>query len=220
MSTYDCCIWDGADWFTKIRYVIRALAGNLSERIEYIRKAERREIEGQDTGKQVADRSAIKARETERQAERLLDQYGNSVLRLAYSYLRNMSDAEEILQETLIRYLQTAPEFENSAHEKAWLMKVAANLSKNRIDYNQRRATDELKEELLAQDQEDVSFVWEAVKVLPEQYRETIHLFYYEGYSTAQIARILTRKESSVRSDLRRGREKLKQVLKEAYDFE
>lgn len=220
MSTYDCCIWDGADWFTKIRYVIRALAGNLSERIEYIRKAERREIEGQDTGKQVADRSAIKARETERQAERLLDQYGNSVLRLAYSYLRNMSDAEEILQETLIRYLQTAPEFENSAHEKAWLMKVAANLSKNRIDYNQRRATDELKEELLAQDQEDLSFVWEAVKALPEQYRETIHLFYYEGYSTAQIARILTRKESSVRSDLRRGREKLKQVLKEAYDFE
>lgn len=220
MSTYDCCIWDGADWFTKIRYVIRALAGNLSERIEYIRKAERREIEGQDTGKQVADRSAIKARETERQAERLLDQYGNSVLRLAYSYLRNMSDVEEILQETLIRYLQTAPEFENSAHEKAWLMKVAANLSKNRIDYNQRRATDELKEELLAQDQEDLSFVWEAVKALPEQYRETIHLFYYEGYSTAQIARILTRKESSVRSDLRRGREKLKQVLKEAYDFE
>lgn len=220
MSTYDRCIWDGADWFTKIRYVIRALAGNLSERIEYIRKAERREIEGQDTGKQVADRSAIKARETERQAERLLDQYGDSVLRLAYSYLRNMSDAEEILQETLIRYLQTAPEFENSAHEKAWLMKVAANLSKNRIDYNQRRATDELKEELLAQDQEDVSFVWEAVKALPEQYRETIHLFYYEGYSTAQIARILTRKESSVRSDLRRGREKLKQVLKEAYDFE
>lgn len=220
MSTYDCCIWDGADWFAKIRYVIRALAGNLSERIEYIRKAERREIEGQVTGKQVADRSAIKDRETGRQAERLLDQYGNSVLRLAYSYLHNMSDAEEILQETLIRYLQTAPEFENSAHEKAWLMKVAANLSKNRIDYNQRRATDELKEELLAQDQEDLSFVWEAVKALPEQYRETIHLFYYEGYSTAQIARILTRKESSVRSDLRRGREKLKQVLKEAYDFE
>ena len=219
MSTYDCCIWDGADWFTKIRYVIRALAGSLSERIEYIRKAEHREIEGQDTGKQVADRSAIKDRETGRQAERLLDQYGNSVLRLAYSYLHNMSDAEEILQETLIRYLQTAPEFENSAHEKAWLMKVAANLSKNRIDYNQRRATDELKEELLAQDQEDLSFVWEAVKALPEQYRETIHLFYYEGYSTAQIARILTRKESSVRSDLRRGREKLKQVLKEAYDF-
>ena len=220
MSTYDCCIWDGADWFAKIRYVIRALAGNLSERIEYIRKAERREIEGQVTGKQVADRSAIKDRETGRQAERLLDQYGNSVLRLAYSYLHNMSDAEEILQETLIRYLQTAPEFENSAHEKAWLMKVAANLSKNRIDYNQRRATDELKEELLVQDQEDLSFVWEAVKALPEQYRETIHLFYYEGYSTAQIARILTRKESSVRSDLRRGREKLKQVLKEAYDFE
>ena len=66
----------------------------------------------------------------------------------------------------------------------------------------------------------DLSFVWEAVKALPEKYREAIHLYYYEGYSTGQMAVLLGRKESSVRSDLKRGREKLKMILKEAYDFE
>ena len=152
--------------------------------------------------------------------ERLLDTYGNSIFRLAYSYLHNYSDAEDILQETLIRYLQNIPKVAGPVHEKAWLLKVAANLSKNRIDYNRLLDTDELNEELIAEEREDLSFVWEAVKSLPEKYRETIHLYYYEGYSTGQMAVLLGRKESSVRSDLKRGREKLKMILKEAYDFE
>ena len=55
------------------------------------------------------------------------------VLRLAYSYLHNMADAEENLQESLIRFLKTMPRLENERHERAWLLRVAANLSKNRI---------------------------------------------------------------------------------------
>lgn len=167
-----------------------------------------------NTGEQAVHREAVN-----RQAERMLDTYGNHILRLAYSYLHNMSDAEEILQDTLIQFLKTAPVLESAAHEKAWLLRVAANLSKDRIDYNRLRTSDELKEELVSEEREDLSFVWEAVKALPVQYREAIHLFYHEGYPTAQIARILHKKEATVRSDLRRGREKLKAVLKEAYDF-
>lgn len=154
------------------------------------------------------------------QAERLLNRYGNSVLRLAYSYLHNMSDAEEILQETLIQFLKAAPELNSQQHEKAWLLRVAGNLSKNRIAYNRVRAADELSETLAADQREDLSFVWEAVKHLPVKNREVIHLFYYEGFSTGEIAHILGQKEPTVRSRLMRGRNKLKQVLKEAYDFE
>ena len=153
-------------------------------------------------------------------AERLLDTHGSAVLRMAYSYLHNMSDAEDILQETLIKYLKIQPELEGPEHEKAWLLRVAANLSKNRLDYNRLRDTDELEETLVSQEREDLSFLWEAVKQLPEANREVIHLFYYEGYPTAQIAKILNRRESTVRSDLRRGRERLKKILKEEYDFE
>ncbi len=149
----------------------------------------------------------------------LLSTYGNRILRLSYSYLHNEQDAEEVLQDTLLKYLQTSPVFESDEHRKAWLLRVAANLSKNRIAYNKIRHTDELNETLIAEEREDLSFVWEAVKQLPEKYREVIHLYYHEGYSTADIALILERKESTIRSDLRRGREQLKITLKEVYDF-
>lgn len=153
-------------------------------------------------------------------AERIMRIYGNSIIRLTYSYLHNMSDAEEILQDTLVRFLKNAPEFENEDHEKAWLLRVAANLSKNRIEYNKIRYTDELRDTLAAEQREDLSFVWEAVRELPVRYREVIHLFYYEGYSTAQIGTILKMKEATVRSSLSRGRGKLREILKEVYDFE
>lgn len=77
------------------------------------------------------------------------------------------------------------------------------------------RQADQLEETLVAQEREDLSYVWDAVKALPVPYREAIHLFYYEGYSTAQIAQILDQKESTVRSRLKRGREKLKPLLEE-----
>ena len=114
-------------------------------------------------------------------AESALDRHGNAILRLAYSYLHNQSDAEDILQDTLLKYMQAAPAFEGEEH--------------------------------------DLSFVWNAVKTLPPKYRGVIHLYYYEGYPTKEISVILKRKESSVRSDLKRGRDRLKEFLKEAYDF-
>ena len=170
---------------------------------------------GVQTSNKISHQTAVNQK-----AAQLLDEYGNSILRLAYSYLHNMTDAEDVLQDTLIQYFKTAPVLENKSHEKAWLLRVSANLSKNRIKYNEKRKTDELDETLVAQQREDLSFVWEAVKELPQQYGEALHLFYYEGYSTAQIRSILKQKESTVRSNLRRGRIKLKEILKEAYDFE
>ena len=151
---------------------------------------------------------------------RVLKLYENDILRIAYSYLHNMEDAEDIVQETVISYWKKAPENMNAIKERAWLFTVATNLSKNKIRYKKLRKTDELLDTLVQEEREDLSFVWEAVKTLPVKYREVIHLFYYEGYATRDIAKILNRNESSVRSDLRRGREQLKKILKEAYDFE
>lgn len=163
---------------------------------------------------------SVSKEEVNRQAERMLTEYGNSILRLAYTYLHNYSDAEEVVQDTLIQFLRTTPQLTGTEHEKAWLLHVAANLSKNRIAYNKVRAADELSETLAAEEREDLSFVWDVVKQLPQVYRETIHLYYEEGYATAEIARILGRKESTVCSDLRRARAQLKDMLKEVYDFE
>lgn len=167
-------------------------------------------------------RTQEKALQQEKMAsvEQTLNQHGTVILRLAYSYVHNMNDAEDILQETMLKYMQASPIFESESHEKAWLLRVASNLSKNKINYNKIRETDELEENLVSEEREDLSFVWEAVKSLPEKYREVIHFYYQEGYSSKEIANILNRKENSVRTDLKRGREKLKEILKEAYDFE
>lgn len=163
---------------------------------------------------------AVSAHEESIRAERILNRYGNAILRLAYSYVHNMADAEDVLQEVLIHTMKVNPSFENEAHEKAYLLRAVANVSKNLLEYNKRRETDELKEELENEEREDLSFVWEAVKQLPNLYREVLHLYYVEGYQTAEIARILGRKESTVRSDLKRSRDHLKKVLKEEYDLE
>ncbi len=170
-------------------------------------------------GLRVVSGSLSKERIAEN-AGRMLNSYGDSILRLSYSYLHNMADAEDVVQETLIKYMKTTPVFENEAHEKAWLLRVAANISKNKIDYNKVRQADELDERLAADEREDLSFVWEAVKNLPDNMREVIHLFYHEGYSTKEIAAMLRRNESTLRSDLKRGRDKLRLVLKEVYDFD
>lgn len=149
----------------------------------------------------------------------IMNRHGNRILRLAYSYVHNMQDAEEILQDTLIKLLDSAPDFESDEHEKAWLIRVAANLSKNRIEYNKRRDTDELNDELVAEQREDLTFVWEAVKELPDNYREVIHLFYEEGYQTDEIAKLLGETGANIRTRLKRARAKLKEILKEEYDF-
>ena len=164
--------------------------------------------------RQVKDKSTESIR-----AERFMTLYGNAILRLAYSYVHSMTEAEDVLQETLIRVLEANPEFEGEAHEKAYLLRTASNLAKNHIASATRRQTDELNDELVAEEKEDLSFIWEAVKALPDVQREVVHLFYQEGYQTAEIAGILNRKEATVRSDLKRAREHLKTILKERYDF-
>ena len=162
----------------------------------------------------------------EKEAEEILNTIGNSILRLALSYLHNIEDAEDILQETMIKFVTVRPVFESESHRKAWLMRVASNLAKNRIDYNRVRDTMELNEEIVGEVQEDLDkgdeykAIWDAVRSLPVHQREAIHLFYQEGYSTAEIAQITGRREATVRSDLKRARDKLREMLKEASDFE
>lgn len=191
-----CCprVRSGTGWFSALKEALRRVFFSIEETPQPL----------QPSREKVNQRSTA-----------LLDQYGEHILRLAYSYLHNQSDAEDILQDTLIQYLRTAPVLESPAHEKAWLLRVAGNLSKNLLRAQGYRQADQLEEALVAQEREDLSYVWDAVKALPVPYREIIHLFYYEGYSTAQIAQILDQKESTVRSRLKRGREKLRPLLEE-----
>lgn len=192
--------------FVRLYHLMHKYAGNL----QFIFAVLNREKTDNNSKDDTDDRAEVRVK-----AERAVNEYGNSILRLAYSYLHNMQDAEDVLQDTLIKLISKGPEFENSMHEKAWLLRVAGNISKNKLISNRIHMTDELDDELMAENREDLSFVWDAVKSLPVQYRETVHLFYYEGYSTEEIASILKKNDATVRSDLRRARIRLREILKE-----
>ena len=171
-------------------------------------------------GTRGAETAAARQERAAERAEDLLDRYGNRILRLAFAYLRCMEDAEDVLQDTLLQYLRGHPAFADGEHEKAWLLRVAINISRNKLRYDRRRSTEELDDNLPGEQREDLAFVWEAVGALPVAYREVVHLFYQEGYTTAEIGKLLGRREATVRSQLHRARDMLRERLKEAYDFE
>ena len=141
--------------------------------------------------------------------------YGHSVQSFAFVFVKNKYDAEDIAQDVFIAYMRKAPRFTSSQSERSWLMTVTANKAKSllRAAYRQETAlTDDLAE--LSKEE---SHVLEAVLELEEKYRIPIHLHYYEGYSIAEIAKLMHVRYGTVGSWLSRGRELLKKKLKEDY---
>ena len=148
-----------------------------------------------------------------------LDDYGDMILRLAYSYMKNIHDAEDILQDVFVQLMKNIDIFQGNDHKKSWLITVTRNMCKNKLKSSWFKSREELIE-LPYYDEYKNDDIIEAVMKLPLKYREVIHLFYYEDYSTAQIAEIVNKKESTIRSLLHRGRNILKKMLKAGYDFE
>ncbi|MDE7122028.1 MAG: sigma-70 family RNA polymerase sigma factor [Oscillospiraceae bacterium] len=146
--------------------------------------------------------------------ERIIRTYADAVYRLAYSYSRNKADADDIFQEVFFRYLKKQPEFESLEHAKAWFLRVTANCAKSFLTSAWRRHTQPLEQDILFEQPEENQLDG-ALRQLPVKYREVIHLYYYEGYQTDEIAKILKRKPSTVRTQLTRARESLAKILKE-----
>lgn len=149
------------------------------------------------------------------ETERIVRQYADMVYRLAYSYVRCRSDAEDIFQETFFRCARKHPVFENEEHCKAWLIRVTVNCAKNYLNSAWKRHTQPLEGTDFADAPQEERRLDEALRELSPKYRAVIHLYYYEGYSTEEIAGMLGRTPSAIRSRLKRAREQLKKLLKE-----
>lgn len=145
-------------------------------------------------------------------------QFTDTVYRVALHNSVNFSDAEDITQEVFIKLLETNKTFRDSEHLKAWLIRVTINLCRDKLKKSSREV---LKENVVSYNSCDKkSDVLEAVKALPENYRNTIYLHYYEGYTAKEIGKILDAKENTVLSWLSRGREALRKELDGGFDDE
>ena len=138
-----------------------------------------------------------------------------SVYRMAFSYLQNHQDSEDVVQECFLRLAQSGKHFQDRRQVQAWLIITAANLSRDLLRRKHRRELPLEAAENAAVSQEQNGNLRAAVLSLPKKYRTVIYLHYYEGYSLAELAKILHRPENTIKTWLRRGRESLRDSLGE-----
>ena len=139
--------------------------------------------------------------------------YSDMLIRIVYQHTRNKADSEDIVQDTFLSLIKQ-PDFNEEEHLKAWLICVTINKCKNYIKSLKRKRTVPLEyaEYKLTEFQYEIL---EELQELPEEDRNILYLFYYEGYSAKEIAEILDKKENAIFTQLNRARAKLKKTLLE-----
>lgn len=143
----------------------------------------------------------------------IYNRHVDTVYRLCYSFMKNQADAEDMVQETFLRLLSSGKQFENQRHEKAWLIVTASNLCKDSLKKWWRRS-ESIEDHLDTPGrQTGENPVLEAILSLRKEYKTPVYMYYYEGYSTTEIAQYLNCPEATVRSRLSRARKQLRSML-------
>ena len=145
--------------------------------------------------------------------EEVIAAYETTLYRTALAILGDAHEAEDAVQDAFLRYWERAPDFPDAARERAWPLTVTVNGCKSRLRAPWRRRTAPLLDTYPAAAAEEREVV-EAVQALPPKDRAVVHLYYYEGYQTAEIAAMTGQREGTVRSRLSRARDKLRRLLK------
>lgn len=149
--------------------------------------------------------------------DNVVRRYADMVYRLAVLNTKNRFEAEDAFQEVFLKLYRNRHKIKDEEHLKAWLIRVTVNQCRSMAvsAWNKHTVSLETTEEIAqTPETEDYSAVYEAVRKLPEKYREVIYLYYYEELSVKEIAKLLNKREATVKTQLARGRKLLNQQLK------
>lgn len=153
----------------------------------------------------------------EEEAGRAVAQYADMVRRICFIHLKKYEDVEDAFQEIFLKYVLHKKIFESPAHEKAWLIRVAINVCKDMLRSPFRKRVCSIEdigyEPFYVQNKE--SELLDCILSMPPNYRNVIYLFYYEGYSAVEIAKIMNKKENTIYTWLGRARKELKEQLEQ-----
>ena len=146
--------------------------------------------------------------------EDMYERHYDMIYRVSFSYLKNSEDTKDVISEIFLKLLQKNISFKNAEHEKAWFLRTAINLCKDCLKSWRRR--NENIDDYMNLSGENPFTANETVKLimgLPERYRDVIYLYYYEGYTSEEISKILSKPHPTVRYHLQEARKYLKGVL-------
>ena len=150
---------------------------------------------------------------TEQTLRTAMAEYGDTVYRLVLCRTQSIPDAEDVYQDVFLALLRQQAEGWEAGRMKAWLIRTTLNRCTDLHRFRLRRPVLPLDEALTCPVDEAAAELWEAVGVLPEKLRTAVHLYYAEGYQAEEIAAMLGVPAATIRTRLRRAREKLKSVL-------
>lgn len=162
--------------------------------------------------------------------DKLIDLYGNNILRLCYMRTSQMEVAEDLTQETLIGIFKYIGKFKGKSSLKTWVYKIAINncnkyqtkLAKEKVTVTYVDFSDEGEKIIVEQDSEideylkesNKEIIFEGLSIINYKYREVIYMFYYDELSVKDIGSILNKNENTIKTLLRRGRSELAKVLR------
>lgn len=152
---------------------------------------------------------------SEHQVTQAIERYADMVQRVCILHLKNPQDTEDIFQKVFLKYTLYSGTFESEAHEKAWLIRVTLNACKDllRDYYRRNRVPLESLSEVPFTDSTQNREVLEAVLSLPPKMKDAVYLFYFEGYTGAEIGKIMNKSENTIYTLLSRARVRLKEIL-------
>lgn len=152
---------------------------------------------------------------TGKEIEEIYNRNVDTVYRVCFAYMKNKTDTEDMVQNTFLKLISYNKEFNNSNHEKAWLIVTATNLCKDfyKSKWNKRENIDDFENNLYIKQELNIDETFEVIMNLPYKYKTAIYLYYYEGYSCSEIANILHKPSSTIRVYLHKGRKILKNML-------
>lgn len=154
---------------------------------------------------------------TDADFEEFYERHWKYVYRLCFTYMKNEADAEDCTEDLFVKVFTGDFSFEDETHERKWLTVTAINLCKDRLKSYARKNVSSIDDEdfpeIAAPEMEDHSEVLEAIMKLPPKFKDVIWLYYYEGYQTDEIAKILGKPPSTVRNQMKDARNLLKNIL-------
>jgi RNA polymerase sigma-70 factor (ECF subfamily) len=146
--------------------------------------------------------------------EEIYERHADMVYSVSFSYMKNTEDTKDIVSEIFLKLLQKKINFNDVEHEKAWLLRATINLCKDTLKHWRRKNENiDEYENLEGENPFYTDETYKLVMELPERYKAVIYLHYYEGYTSAEIGKILKKPQATILSHLREARKLLKGVL-------
>ena len=152
---------------------------------------------------------------TNQQITEIYERNVDSVYRVCFMYMKNKADTEDMTQNTFLKLAAHGEEFESREHETAWLIRVAVNMCKNSLKslWNRKIELNDWENPYGYTTIPEPDETLVKLMKLPSNLKTALYLHYYEDYSTAEIAKMMSKPESTVRGYLHRGRKVLKKQI-------